>query len=142
MDCYKGTFYPCKILYSYADGGRLNSAKARLNLSQIVSFYWYLGMCKEKVNIINVFLFKVALASSSFLFLLLLEGHNWKKRGTPRYSYITSVCAKTGIEIFDSVSMLAILMEGPDLSKIVRDFILALASVNFLLPAIKLYQLR
>lgn len=87
-------------------------------------------------------LLKVAMASSSFLFLLLLEGHNWKKRGTPRYSYITSVCAKTGIEIFDSVSMLAVLMEGPeDLSKFVRDLILALTAINFLLPSVKLYQL-
>lgn len=87
-------------------------------------------------------LLKVALCSSSFLFLLLVEGHNWRKRGTPRYSYITSVCAKTGIEIFDSVSMLAILMESTsDLSPTVKDLILALSSLNFLLPTIKLYQL-
>lgn len=85
---------------------------------------------------------QVALCSSSFLFLLLVEGHNWRKRGTPRYSYITSVCAKTGIEIFDSVSMLAILMESTsDLSPTVKDLILALSSLNFLLPTIKLYQL-
>nr|XP_014289422.1 transmembrane protein 121B isoform X2 [Halyomorpha halys] len=87
-------------------------------------------------------LLKVALCLSGFLFLLLVEGHNWKKRGSPQYSYITSVCAKTGIEIFDAVSMLATFMESKsDLSPAVKHLIISLSALNFVLPTIKLYQL-
>ncbi|KAK9496983.1 hypothetical protein O3M35_012783 [Rhynocoris fuscipes] len=87
-------------------------------------------------------LLKVTIAASSFVFLLLVEGLNWTKRGTPRYSYVTSVCGKTGIEIFDSVALLSILMEGPKgLSESIKDVILILAAINFFLPTVKLYQL-
>lgn len=87
-------------------------------------------------------LLKVTIACASFVFLLLVEGHNWTKRGTPRYSYVTSVCAKTGIEIFDSVAFLSILMEGPkNLSEPFKDVILILSAINFFLPSVKLYQL-
>ncbi|XP_014246036.1 uncharacterized protein LOC106664636 [Cimex lectularius] len=87
-------------------------------------------------------LLKVTIASSSFVFLLLAEGHNWVKRGLPRNAYVTTVCAKTGIEIFDSVSLLSIILEGPkELTEGFKDLVLGLAAINFFLPSVKLYQL-
>ncbi|KAL1140454.1 hypothetical protein AAG570_000386 [Ranatra chinensis] len=85
---------------------------------------------------------KVSMAASSFIFLLLVEGHNWAKRGTPRYSYVISTCGKTGIEIFDSISLLSLLLVTPkDMSETFKDVILILAAINFFLPSVTLYQL-
>ncbi|KAF6215114.1 hypothetical protein GE061_009863 [Apolygus lucorum] len=87
-------------------------------------------------------LLKVTMTLAAIVFLLLLEGHNWSKRGTPRYSYITSTCAKTGIELLDSVALLSILIdEHPADLGGMKDFILGIAAFNFFLPALKLYQL-
>uniref|UniRef100_A0A0A9Z017 Uncharacterized protein n=2 Tax=Lygus hesperus TaxID=30085 RepID=A0A0A9Z017_LYGHE len=88
-------------------------------------------------------LLKVTMTLAAIVFLLLLEGHNWSKRGTPRYSYITSTCAKTGIELLDSVALLSILLDDHphDLTGGMKDLILGIAAFNFFLPALKLYQL-
>lgn len=86
-------------------------------------------------------LLKVTIAFASLVFLLLVEGHNWAKRGTARYSYVTTICAKNGIEIFDSVAFLSILMEGTKMPSRFKDIILLLSMITFFLPAISLYKL-
>uniref|UniRef100_A0A1B6CHA0 Uncharacterized protein n=1 Tax=Clastoptera arizonana TaxID=38151 RepID=A0A1B6CHA0_9HEMI len=86
-------------------------------------------------------LLKITIAAASLVFLLLVEGHNWAKRGTTRYSFVTSTCGKNGIEIFDSVSFLSILMEGLPISSGFKDVILVLSTFTFFLPALSLYKL-
>lgn len=49
---------------------------------------------------------------SSLVFLLLVEGHNRLELNSERYNYVTSVCSKVGVEIFDSVSLLSVLLMG------------------------------
>lgn len=86
-------------------------------------------------------LLKVTIAFASLVFLLLVEGHNWAKRGTARYSYVTTICAKNGIEIFDSVAFLSILLEGTKMPSRFEDIILVVSTFTFFLPAISLYKL-
>ncbi|KAK7794742.1 hypothetical protein R5R35_000771 [Gryllus longicercus] len=45
---------------------------------------------------------EITIALSGVVFLLLVEGHNWAPRGSPRYLFVTLVCGKTAIEILDT----------------------------------------
>lgn len=79
---------------------------------------------------------------SSIVFMLLVEGHNWHKKSSECYSYVTAICKKTGIEVFDSVEMLDYLIMTDQLSRPVENAVFILAAVNFILPAISLYVLN
>ncbi|KAK6625455.1 hypothetical protein RUM43_005753 [Polyplax serrata] len=92
-------------------------------------------------------LLKVGIAMSGVIYLVLVEGHNWSEAGSPRYSYVSSVCVKTGIEILDSVSFLSIIINdsAEDLMETLTpgfvSGIVAIVGVNFLLPVLILYKL-
>jgi len=101
----------------------------------------------EHLSLDEVFgpqLLQIAIAMSGIIFLLLVEGHNWAERGSPRYMYVTGVCGKTGIEILDTVSLLGILLvadSGKFLTSSLENTIISLAAFNFFLPVIALYKL-
>ncbi|XP_066998090.1 transmembrane protein 121B [Anabrus simplex] len=94
-------------------------------------------------------LLQVAIAMSGIIFCLLVEGHNWAPHHSPRYNFVTSVCAKTALEVLDTVDFLAILFikdshKAVTLEEAIRyldDTILILCSFNFFLPALALYKL-
>lgn len=86
-------------------------------------------------------IFQVSVALSSIVFMLLVEGHNWHKKSSECYSYVTAVCKKTGIEIFDSVEMLQFVITTDHLWKPIENAVFVLATVNFVLPALSLYAL-
>uniref|UniRef100_A0A1B6MAP9 Uncharacterized protein n=1 Tax=Graphocephala atropunctata TaxID=36148 RepID=A0A1B6MAP9_9HEMI len=84
---------------------------------------------------------KLTIALASLVFLSLVEGHNWSKRGSARYSFVTSACAKNGMEMFDAVAFLAMQMEGKVKESGYKDAILALSSFTFFIPALSLFKL-
>lgn len=92
-------------------------------------------------------LLKVGIALSGVIFLILVEGHNWSEAGSARYDYVSSVCARVGIEILDSVSFLSIIIDETKsdfLDTLTSTFIsgiVTVAGVNFLLPILILYKL-
>lgn len=91
---------------------------------------------------------KITIAASSLVFLLLVEGHNNENRKSDRYSVITTVCYKVGLEILDSVSLLELMMSisveedrifiGNSVTECV---ILVVFSVNFLFFTLSMYRL-
>lgn len=74
--------------------------------------------------------------------MLLIEGHNWHRRSSDSYIYITDLCKKTGIEIFDSVEIISMLIDRNDMSPIWERIVFQLATLNFILPTLLLYQLN
>lgn len=122
---------------------------------------WFLYSCMLLAKVIIIFkseipeqlspeepfgpqLLQIAIAMSGIIFLLLVEGHNWAERGSPRYSYVTSVCGKTGIEILDTVSLLSILLMASTqsfLTTTLENAVIILAAFNFFLPVLALYKL-
>lgn len=43
--------------------------------------------------------------------MLFVEAHNWDFVSAERRAYVTTVCVKTGFEIFDSVDMLSLITD-------------------------------
>lgn len=84
---------------------------------------------------------QITIAASSILFMLLVEGHNWNKKSSDCYSYVTTICKKVCIEVFDSVEMMDYLILSERLPNAVEHVIFMLVSLNFLLPGLSLYQL-
>ena len=140
-------------------GSKFPTSKLGVLPLSYVSWLFYTGILLSKVMMIfkseipdkltndEVFgpqTLQVTIATSGIIFLLLVEGHNWAPRDTPRYTYVTSLCAKTGIEILDTVSLLALLMVNE--TKMVLTFplentVLILCSFNFILPTLAVYKL-
>ncbi|XP_059483066.1 uncharacterized protein LOC132201143 [Neocloeon triangulifer] len=91
-------------------------------------------------------LLQVTIALGAVVFLLLAESHNWARHRSPRYQFVTSTCAHSGLAVLDTVSLLSVLLpqdanratEPPEL---LMDLILALCLFNLLLPAMALYRL-
>lgn len=52
------------------------------------------------------------------------------------------MCKKTGIEIFDSVEIISMLIDRNDMSAIWEKIVFQLATLNFILPTFLLYQLN
>ena len=122
---------------------------------------WFLYSCMLLAKVIIIFkseipeqlspeeafgpqLLQIAIAMSGIIFLLLVEGHNWAERGSPRYIYVTGVCGKTGIEILDTVSLLGILLLASTqsfLTTTLENAVIILAAFNFFLPVLALYKL-
>ena len=89
-------------------------------------------------------LLQITIALSGIIFYLLVEGHNGYDRNSPRYSYVTHVCGKTGIEILDAVNVLALLLVDESnlpLTFTLETAVLILGSIDFLLPTLALYKL-
>lgn len=89
-------------------------------------------------------LLQVTIGTWGIIFVLLAEGHNWAPRGSPRYIYVTSLWAKTGIEILDSMSLMSLLLGNETqrmLTFTLKTQILLLCSFNFFLPTFALYKL-
>ncbi|XP_046991966.1 transmembrane protein 121B-like [Schistocerca americana] len=87
---------------------------------------------------------QITIALSGIIFILLAEGHNWSTRQSPRYLYVTSVGWKTGIEILDTVNLLALLLVNETkmiLTYTLENSVLIVCSFNFFLPALALYKL-
>lgn len=85
---------------------------------------------------------QISVAASSIIFMLIVEGHNWHKKETDCYSYVSSVTKKVGIEVFDSVQMLDFIITTEQLSKPFENTVFVLIAINFLLPALSLYRLN
>lgn len=95
-------------------------------------------------DILGSHILQITMALSGVIFLLLAEGHNWSSRQSPRYLYVTSVGWKTGIEILDTVNLLALLLVNETkmvLTYALENSILIVCSFNFFLPALALYKL-
>ncbi|KAI5719313.1 hypothetical protein M8J76_008447 [Diaphorina citri] len=86
-------------------------------------------------------LLKMIIGLASLVFLLLVEAHNRLELNSERYNYVTSVCSKVGIEIFDSVSLLSVLLLGDQVPAPFEHIVCMLAGINFLLPTLSLYRL-
>lgn len=91
-------------------------------------------------------LLQVTIALASIIFFLLAESHNWAKHRSPRYHFVTSTCAHSGMAVLDTVALLSVLLPtrsglltGPP--DYVLDIILVLGLINLLLPAIALHRL-
>lgn len=74
--------------------------------------------------------------------MLLVEGHNWHRKSSESYSYVTALCKKTSIEVFDSVEMLDFLITMDLLSNSIENVVFILAAINFVLPTVSLYGLN
>lgn len=84
----------------------------------------------------------MCLALATPVFMLLIEGHNWHRRSSESYLQVNDMCKKTGIEIFDSVEIVTLLIERNDLSITLERIVFQLATLNFVLPTLLLYQLN
>lgn len=73
--------------------------------------------------------------------MLLVEGHNWRKKSTESYAFMTGVCKKNGIEIFDSVEILELFFNPDKLTREIKLLVFFLAAFNFILPTLSLYRL-
>ncbi|KAJ9592285.1 hypothetical protein L9F63_001181 [Diploptera punctata] len=129
-------------------GSKFPTSKLGVLPLSYVSWLFYTGILLAKVMMIfkseipdylenyNVFgpqLLQVTIATSGIIFLLLVEGHNWAPRDSPRYTYVTSLCAKTGIEILDTVNLLALLL--------VNETAMCFVHLIFILPTLAVYKL-
>ncbi len=85
--------------------------------------------------------FQVCLACASFVFVLLVESHNWHKKSSQNFSYVFGLGTKTGIEIFDSVDMLEVLIKKDYISVGMETAVFAMAAFNFLIPMAPLIEL-
>ncbi|KAL1451942.1 hypothetical protein WDU94_006271 [Cyamophila willieti] len=121
-----------------------------------LSWLMYVGILLIKIQIIfgvdlfvilkenNSFapqLLKIIIGLSSLVFLLLVEAHNRLEVHSDRYNYVTSICSKVGIEIFDSVSLLSVLLLGDQVPPMFERLVFMLAGINFILPTLSLYRL-
>ena len=140
-------------------GSKFPTSKLGVLPLSYVSWLFYTGILLAKVMMIfksdipdhlksdDVFgpqLLQVTIATSGIIFLLLVEGHNWAPRDSPRYTYVTSLCAKTGIEILDTVNLLALLLVNETamvLTFTLENVVLVLCSFNFILPTLAVYKL-
>ena len=140
-------------------GSKFPTSKLGVLPLSYVSWLFYTGILLSKVMMIfkseipdklsneEVFgpqTLQVTIATSGIIFLLLVEGHNWAPRDSPRYTYVTSLCAKTGIEILDTVSLLALLLVNETqmvLTFTLENTVLILCSFNFILPTLAVYKL-
>lgn len=86
-------------------------------------------------------LLKMIIGLSSLVFLLLVEAHNRLELNSERYKYVTTICSKVGVEIFDSVSLLSVLLLGDQVPPPFEHIVCVLAGINFLLPTLSLYRL-
>jgi hypothetical protein len=87
---------------------------------------------------------QVTIGTWGIIFILLAEGHNWAPRGSPRHIYVTSLWAKTGIDILDSTILMSLLL-GNDTQRMLtltlKTQIILLSSFSFFLPTFALYKL-
>ncbi|KAJ1530871.1 hypothetical protein ONE63_005714 [Megalurothrips usitatus] len=138
-----------------------NFPTSKLGMLPLSYVSWFLYSCMLLAKVIIIFkseipeqlspteafgpqLLQIAIAMSGIIFLLLVEGHNWAERGSPRYIYVTGVCGKTGIEILDTVSLLSILLLASTqsfLTTTLENAVIILSAFNFFLPVLALYKL-
>ncbi|XP_054270899.1 uncharacterized protein LOC128991750 [Macrosteles quadrilineatus] len=112
-------------------------------LSKVVVIFQSPGLVSH-LSLKDVFgpnVLKLTIALASLVFLSLVEGHNWSKRGSPRYAFVTSTCAKNGMEIFDGVAFLALQMEEKVNESGFKDAVLVLSMFTFILPTLSLFKL-
>lgn len=156
--------HPCKGDKSfYLSPKRIvaNFPISKLGMLPLSYVSWFLYSCLLLAKVVLIFkseipeqvkpeeafgpqLLQIAIALSGIIFLLLVEGHNWAERGSPRYSYVTGVCGKTGIEILDTVSLLGILLTASTqsfLTTSLENTVIILSAFNFFLPVLALYKL-
>lgn len=156
--------HPCKGEKSfYLSPKRIVAKFPTTTLGMLPLSYtsWFLYSCMLLAKVIIIFkseiperlspkeafgpqLLQIAIAMSGIIFLLLIEGHNWAERGSPRYMYVTGVCGKTGIEILDTVSLLSVLLlpnTEDFLTGTLENAVITLAAFNFFLPVLALYKL-
>lgn len=74
--------------------------------------------------------FQMIIGLASLVFLLLVEAHNRLELNSERYNYVTTVCSKVGVEIFDSVSLLSVLLLGDQVPPPFEHMVCVLAGKN------------
>ncbi|CAG7722300.1 unnamed protein product [Allacma fusca] len=87
---------------------------------------------------------KFAIGVATIIFSLLVEAHHDFHDDPPRHDYIKSLSYGMAMEIIDSTSFLGLLI-GSESHLVytwrMENFIIALSSLNLMLPAISLYKL-
>lgn len=91
-------------------------------------------------------LLKVAVGLSALVFIIMLQAHHNHDPDSPHSGYITGVCHNIAVEVFDSVTLLSLLIvqdRNYSYLKIwnFNQLIIVFASINLILPTITLYSL-
>lgn len=91
-------------------------------------------------------LLKVAVGLSALVFIIMLQAHHNHDPDSPHSGYITGVCHNIAVEVFDSVTLLSLLIvqdRNYSYLKIwnFNQLIIVLSSINLVLPTITLYSL-
>ncbi|XP_018915573.2 uncharacterized protein [Bemisia tabaci] len=124
-------------------------------LVKIIIIYWSgLSLNLKTTDLLGPQTLKMTIAFTSITFMLFVEAHNWDFVSAERRAYVTTVCVKTGFEIFDSVDMLSLITDQqqeerkerashlPDSVLIpYENLIFTLVALNFILPFLSLYKL-
>lgn len=103
----------------------------------------------DKTGLYSIITLKISLALTVVIFILLVNSHHDAEPNTERNNYIADLCKGTAFDLFDSIDFLSFLLLQdshlnmfPDLyTPALRNTIIGLACINFLLPALSLVRL-
>lgn len=115
----------------------------------VVIFRSELGSMLTNETMYSTITLKITLALTVVIFILLVNSHHDAEPNTERNNYIADLCKGTAFDIFDSIDFLSFLLfqdshlnSLPDVYTVqLRDTIISLACINFLLPALSLVRL-
>ena len=95
---------------------------------------------------LNANMLKVAVGLSALTFIIMLQAHHNHDPDSPHSGYITGVCHNIAVEVFDSVTLISLLIvqdKNYSYLKIwnFNQLIVFLSSFNLILPTITMYSL-
>jgi len=95
---------------------------------------------------LNANMLKVAVGLSALIFIIMLQAHHNHDPDSPHSGYITGVCHNIAVEVFDSVTLISLLIvqdKNYSYLKIwnFNQLIVFLSSFNLILPTITMYSL-
>lgn len=91
-------------------------------------------------------LLKVSVGLSALVFIMMLQAHHNHEPDSPHSGFISGVCHNTAVEVFDSVTLLSLLIVQDKESAYLKiwnfnQVIIILSSINLILPTLTLYSL-
>ncbi|XP_059097669.1 uncharacterized protein LOC131891977 isoform X1 [Tigriopus californicus] len=105
-----------------------------------------LSFTNDPANNLGSNLLKVTIGLSALVFIIMLQAHHNHDPDSPHSGYISGICHNTAVEVFDSVTLLSLIIvqdKDSHFSKIWNfdGVIIVLSSLNLILPTLALYGL-
>ncbi|TRY81101.1 hypothetical protein TCAL_07791 [Tigriopus californicus] len=102
-----------------------------------------LSFTNDPANNLGSNLLKVTIGLSALVFIIMLQAHHNHDPDSPHSGYISGICHNTAVEVFDSVTLLSLIIvqdKDSHFSKIWNfdGVIIVLSSLNLILPTLAL----